>query len=51
MCHWVLTKSGTVFLETTVHRVTRDDMLDAETAAQVEIFNVAINERLEETNF
>ena len=44
-------KSGTVIAETTVQHVTRDNMLDAKTASQVEIFNTAINERLDDTNF
>ena len=51
MCYWVLTKSGKVISETTVQNVTRYDMLDADTAAQVEIFNTAINQRLDETHF
>ena len=34
--------------ETTVQHVTRVDMLDAETAAQVENFNTDINERLDD---
>ena len=37
--------------ETTVQHVTIDDMLDAETAAQVENFNTNINERLDDKNF
>ena len=38
MCYWIIKKSGTVIAETTVQNVTRDDMLDAKTAAQVENF-------------
>ena len=38
MCYWIINKSGTVIAETTVQNVTRDDMLDAKTAAQVENF-------------
>ena len=37
--------------ETTMQHVTRDDILDAETAAQVENFNTDINERLDDTTF
>ena len=44
-------KSVTVIAETTVKHVTRDYMLDAKTAAQVENFNTAINERLDDTHF
>ena len=36
-------KSVTVIAEIIIQNVTRDDMLDAETAAQVKIFNIAIN--------
>ena len=43
MCYWIQKKPGTVISETTVQNVTRYDMLDADTAAQVEIFNTAIN--------
>ena len=32
----------------TVQHVTRDDMLDDNTAAQFEIFNIDINERLDD---
>ena len=35
MCYWVMKKSGTVIVETTVQNVTRNDMLNADTAAQV----------------
>ena len=34
-----------------MQHVTRDDMLYSKTAAQVEKFNTAINERLDDTNF
>ena len=51
MCYWILTKSGTVIAKKTVKYVTRNDMLDAETTAQVENFNTAINERLYDTFF
>ena len=37
--------------DTTVQHVTRDDMRDAKTVAQIEKFNTAINERLDDTNF
>ena len=37
--------------ETTVQHVTRDDMLDVKTSTQVEIFNTAINDRLDDTHF
>ena len=47
MCYWIHKKPGTVISETTVQNVTRDDMLDDETAAQVENFNTDINERLD----
>ena len=49
MC--ILTKSGTVIAETTVQHVTRDDMLDAENAAQIENLNTDINERLDDMKF
>ena len=51
MCYWILTKSGTVIVETTVQHVTRDGMLDSETAVQVEIFSTDINDRLDDTKF
>ena len=51
MCYRILKKSGTVIAETTVQHVTRDDMLDAETSAQVENFNTAINDQLDNTDF
>ena len=44
-------KSVTLIAETTVQNVTRDEMLDVETAAQVEDFNTDINERLDDTKF
>ena len=37
--------------DTTVKHVTRDDMLNYETAAQVESFNTDINEGLDDTKF
>ena len=37
--------------ETTVQNVTRYDVLDTETAAQVKNFNTGINERLDDTKF
>ena len=43
MCYWILKKSDTIIVETNVQHVTRDDMLDADTAAQVEISNSDIN--------
>ena len=49
ICYWVLTKPGTVVVETTVQHVIRDDLLDANTTSQVEIFNTYINERIDET--
>ena len=48
ICYLIPTKSVTVISETTVKHVTRDYMLDAKTAAQVEKLNIAINERLDE---
>ena len=44
-------KSVTLIAETTVQNVTRDEMLDVETAAQVEDFNTDINELLDNTTF
>ena len=44
-------KTVTVILETTVQHVARDDMLDAETAAQIENFNTYINELPDNTIF
>ena len=46
MCYLIPTKAGTVIEETTVQHVTRDDMIDAQTVAQVENINTDINERL-----
>ena len=49
MCYYrILKKSGTVISATTVKHVTRDDMLDVETAAQVKIFNSDIDDRLDD---
>ena len=44
-------KLGTVIADTTVQHITRYDMIDDETAAQVEDFNTDINERLDDTKF
>ena len=51
MCYLILIKSGIVIANKTVQHVTRYDMLDSETAAQVEDFNTDINEKLDDTIF
>ena len=51
ICYWILPKSATVIAKTNVQHVTRYYMLDAETSEQVENFNTAINEQLDDTNF
>ena len=51
MFDWILKKSGTFIAETTVQHIKRYDMLDTVTAARVEIFNIAINEQLDDTDF
>ena len=48
MCYFILKKSGTLVAETTVQHVTRDKIIDYDTAAQVENFNTDINERLDD---
>ena len=47
MCYWILTKSVKLIAEKTVHYVTRDEILDDKSAAQIEIFNTDINEQLD----
>ena len=49
MCYLIQKKSGTVIEETTVQHVTRDNMIDAQTVAQVEHTNTYINEKLDNT--
>ena len=49
MCYLILKKSGTLIEETTIQHVTRDNMIDAQTVAQVENINTYINERLDDT--
>ena len=51
MCYWIITKSVRFIAEKNVQNVTRDDMLDANTAAQVEKINTDINEQLDDTKF
>ncbi len=51
MCYWILTKSGKVISEMTVQHVTRDDLLDSSIASQIEDFNDAVTERLNDKNF
>ena len=49
MCYWVLRNLGSVIAETIMQLVTRDDMLDAQTAAQVGNFNTDIIEQSDDT--
>ena len=51
LCYWILTKEGHVIAETTVQHVIREDMQDEAIKSQVQAFNTAVNERLDDTNF
>ena len=51
MCYCILTKSGTVIAETNVQHVTRDDMVYAGTATQVENLNTDKNEQITDIKF
>lgn len=51
MCYWILTKSGDVISESTVQHVTRDDTLEADVQKDIDAFNKAVEERLDDTNF
>lgn len=51
MCYWILTVTGQIISESTVQHVTRDDLVDQEISDQVEKFNDAVNERLNDENF
>jgi hypothetical protein len=50
MCYWILRKSGKVISTTTVQHVTRIDTVTPEIAARVDLFNEAVNRRLDDTN-
>lgn len=51
MCYWILTKTGQVIAETTVQHVIRDDLIDPDIKQEIDEFNAAVNERLDDTNF
>ena len=48
MCYWLMPVSGTHIADTTVQHVTADDMRDPEVQKQVEAFNQALRERLDD---
>ena len=51
MCYWVMPVNGSVIAETTVQHVTREDMSNPEIAKQIETFNEALDDRMDDTNF
>ena len=51
MCYWILTKAGKVISNTTVQHVTRLDRSRPEIASRIELFDEAVNRRLDDTNF
>jgi hypothetical protein len=51
MCYWILTKLGQVISTTMVQHVTCLDTTKPEIAALIELFNEAVNRRLDDTHF
>jgi hypothetical protein len=51
MCYWIITKSGQVISNTTVQHVTRLDSAKPEIATRIDLFNKAVDRRLDDTNF
>jgi hypothetical protein len=51
MCYWIIPESGVPVTDTTVQHVTRDDLHDPSISTQVEAFNAALTQRLDDSNF
>ena len=51
MSYWIISISGWPIVETTVQHVTRDDMLYPDISVQIKVFDQALTERLDNTNF
>ena len=51
MCYWLITESKNLISKTLVEHVTRDDMLASGTKQQIDIFNMKLAERLDDTSF
>jgi hypothetical protein len=51
MCYWILTVSGKVIANTTVQHVTRLDHEDPNINKQIDAFNTALTNRLDDTKF
>ena len=51
MCYWILTQTGHIVAESTVQHVTKDDMSDPDIKEQVDDFDAALEERLDDANF
>ena len=50
LCYWVLTKSGKVISSTTVQHVTQGDNAHQDTHHRIQVFDVAVQEHLSDTN-
>jgi hypothetical protein len=51
MCYWILTVSGKVIANTTVQHITRLDYEDPNIIKQIEAFNTALTNQLDDTKF
>jgi hypothetical protein len=51
MYYWIIPVSGIPIYDITVQHVTRDDLLDDDIRAQVDVFNKQLEIRLDEKNF
>ena len=51
MCYWLITESQKLISKTSVEHVTLDDMLASGTKQQIDIFNMMLEERLDDASF
>ena len=51
LCYWLATQSGKVIACTTVQHVVRDDYLDTHIGEQINLFDRALEDRLNDANF
>jgi hypothetical protein len=51
LCYWLVTQSGIVIARTTVQHVVRDEYLDTRIGEQINSFDCALENRLNDTNF
>jgi hypothetical protein len=51
LCYWLLLSNGSILARTTVQHVTREDWLNEEAKEQINRYDQAVDERLDNANF